>query len=139
MRVRPGALPPRRSAATSRRAASGWPRCSATASTRSSPRPGTAAPPTPAACLAELGFAALSREARAEPLGVPGLRELPVSVDYVRLSPEELGTRIAAAIGGGSPVGLMFHHAVMDDPDMRRGGRPAGPARRPRARAHRRG
>ncbi len=70
--------------------------------------------------LADLGFTALSREARAEPLGVPGLRELPVSVDYVRLSPEELGTRIAAAIGGGAPVGLMFHHAVMDGADLRR-------------------
>ena len=41
--------------------------------------------------LAELGFAVLSREARAEPLGVPGLAELPVSVDYIRLLPEELG------------------------------------------------
>ncbi len=70
--------------------------------------------------LADLGFSVLSREARAEPLGVPGLLELPVSVDYVRLSPEELGTRIAAAIGDGAPVGLMFHHAVMDGADLRR-------------------
>ena len=70
--------------------------------------------------LAELGFAVLSREARAEPLGVAGLAELPVCVDYIRLLPEELGRRIAAAIGGGSPVGLMFHHAVMEEADMRR-------------------
>ena len=72
--------------------------------------------------LAELGFAALSREARAEPLRVPGLAELPVSVDYVRLSPDELGARIAAAIGSGSPVGLMFHHEVMGAGAMQRTG-----------------
>ena len=76
-------------------------------------------------CLAELGFEVLSREARAAPLGVPGLRELPVSVDWFahrhgdRLSRPELGARIAAAIGSGAPVGLMFHHAVMDAAEMR--------------------
>jgi peptidoglycan/xylan/chitin deacetylase (PgdA/CDA1 family) len=77
-------------------------------------------------CLAELGFRALSREARAEPLGIPGLRELPVAVDWfahrkgVRLSPAELGARLAAAIGSGKPVGLMLHHALMEAGDMRR-------------------
>jgi hypothetical protein len=64
-------------------------------------------------CLAELGFAVLSRESRAEPLGVPGLRELPVSVDWVRLTPEGLDAALAAAIGAGGPVGVMFHHAEM--------------------------
>ena len=39
---------------------------------------------TPARCLAELGFPLLSRESRAEPLGIPGLRELPVHLDWVR-------------------------------------------------------
>ena len=78
--------------------------------------------------LAELGFSALSREARAEPLGVPGLRELPVSVDWfahrhgTRLSPDELGAGVATAIGGDSPVGLMFHHEIMDAADMKRAG-----------------
>ena len=77
-------------------------------------------------CLAELGFAALSREARAAPLDVPGLQELPVSVDWFarrhgeRLSPAELGGRIAASIDGGAPVGVMFHHAIMDAGDLRR-------------------
>jgi peptidoglycan/xylan/chitin deacetylase (PgdA/CDA1 family) len=77
-------------------------------------------------CLAELGFRALSREARAEPLGIPGLAELPVSVDWfahrkgVRLTPWELGGRLVAAIGSGAPVGLMLHHAIMDAADMRR-------------------
>ena len=76
--------------------------------------------------LAELGFAALSREARAAPLGVPGLRELPVSVDWfahrhgVRLSPSELGGRIADAIAAGPPVGVMFHHAIMDAAELGR-------------------
>jgi hypothetical protein len=79
-------------------------------------------------CLAELGFEVLSREARAAPLNVPGLRELPVSVDWFahrggqRLNPLELGARIAGAIGSGKPVGVMFHHAVMDAWDMRRAG-----------------
>jgi peptidoglycan/xylan/chitin deacetylase (PgdA/CDA1 family) len=72
------------------------------------------------AALAELGFRVLSRESRAEPLAVPGLVELPVHIDWVRLSPPELGARIAAAIEAGGPVGLMFHHAVMEDDDMRR-------------------
>jgi peptidoglycan/xylan/chitin deacetylase (PgdA/CDA1 family) len=78
--------------------------------------------------LAELGFEVLSREARAAPLGVPGLRELPVSVDWFahrhgeRLSLEDLGARIADAIGSGGTVGVMFHHAVMDREEMRRGG-----------------
>jgi hypothetical protein len=77
-------------------------------------------------CLAALGFEVLSREARAAPLGVPGLRELPVSVDWFahhggeRLSPVELGERIAEAIGSGRPLGVMFHHAVMDGGEMRR-------------------
>jgi hypothetical protein len=76
--------------------------------------------------LAELGFRVLSREARAAPLEVPGLLELPVRVDWFahdhgrRLSPPELGVRIAAALGAGGPVGVMFHHAAMDDEDMRR-------------------
>ncbi|MEA2320062.1 MAG: hypothetical protein QOD44_4251 [Solirubrobacteraceae bacterium] len=78
------------------------------------------------ACLAELGFAALSREAKAAPLQVPGLCELPVSVDWfahdhgTRLAPSALGERIARAIGVGRPVGVMFHHAVMDGAEMRR-------------------
>ena len=70
-------------------------------------------------CLAELGFSVLSRESRAEPLGVQGLRELPVSLDFVRLEPDELARRFAAA---RPPVGVMFHHAEMDDSAMARAG-----------------
>jgi peptidoglycan/xylan/chitin deacetylase (PgdA/CDA1 family) len=74
--------------------------------------------------LADLGFTTMSREARAAPLGVPGLAELPVSVDWFahdhgrRLSPAELGVRIGEALGARSAVGLMFHHAIMELADM---------------------
>jgi peptidoglycan/xylan/chitin deacetylase (PgdA/CDA1 family) len=71
-------------------------------------------------CLAELGFTVLSRESRAERLGVPGLRELPVRIDWSRLGPAELARRLAAAIGSGEPVGVMFHHAEMDDAEVAR-------------------
>ena len=70
-----------------------------------------------ALCLAELGFAVLSRESRAERFGVPGLVELPVSLDWCRLSPDALAQGFAAA---AAPIGVMFHHAEMDDDDMDR-------------------
>jgi hypothetical protein len=71
-------------------------------------------------CLAELGFRVLSREARAEPLGTPGLRELPVHVDWLkrrdgeRVPREEVVAIGAAAVERGGPLGIMFHHAGMD-------------------------
>lgn len=71
-------------------------------------------------CLTELGFAVLSREARAAPLAVPGLVELPINIDWfahhkqVRLSRAEFGDLVAATIREERPVGVMFHHAVMD-------------------------
>jgi hypothetical protein len=71
-------------------------------------------------CLAELGFAALSREHRAAPLSVPGLAELPVHVDWVRLEPEALAARMAARLEGGGPLGVMLHHAVMEPESMER-------------------
>ena len=61
----------------------------------------------------------LSRESRAEPLGVPGLRELPVQLDFVRLSPDELGPAVRRRVAR-RPVGVMFHHAEMDDAEMAR-------------------
>jgi uncharacterized protein DUF2334 len=73
-------------------------------------------------CLAELGFSALSRESRAEPLGVPGLHELPVHLDWVRLPAAEFDERFAAAAAAGGPVGVMFHHEEMDDASMARAG-----------------
>ncbi|MGH2949893.1 MAG: hypothetical protein ACRDPC_27135 [Solirubrobacteraceae bacterium] len=51
-----------------------------------------------------------------------GLRELPVHVDFARLAPIEAGERLATAIAAGGPVGVMFHHAEMDDADLERAG-----------------
>jgi hypothetical protein len=68
--------------------------------------------------LVALGFAALSREHRAEPLGL--LPEVPVHLDVARLGPEELDARFAAHVAGGGPVGVMFHHAVMEPDDFAR-------------------
>jgi Polysaccharide deacetylase len=62
--------------------------------------------------LVALGFAALSREHRAEPLGL--LPEVSVHLDVARLAPEELDARFAAHVRAGGPVGVMFHHAVME-------------------------
>jgi hypothetical protein len=70
--------------------------------------------------VAELGFRVLSREARAEALDVPGLAELPVCADWVRLEPHELAERVAAFAGSGRPVGVMFHHEEMDAASLRR-------------------
>jgi predicted glycosyltransferase/broad specificity phosphatase PhoE/peptidoglycan/xylan/chitin deacetylase (PgdA/CDA1 family) len=78
--------------------------------------------------LASLGLA-LSRESRARALDVPGLVELPVSVDWLkkrdgrRLSREEIGALMARAVRGGGPVGVMFHHAEMDARDVAQAGR----------------
>jgi hypothetical protein len=79
-------------------------------------------------CLVDLGFRVLSRESRATPLGLPGLHELPVRVDWlahhhgVRLSPPEFGAQVASALREEGPVGLMFHHAVMDAVELHRAG-----------------
>jgi hypothetical protein len=69
-------------------------------------------------CLVELGFTLLSREHRAEPLGL--LPELPVHLDLARLSPSELDERFAAHVDAGGPVGVMFHHGVMGPDEMAR-------------------
>ncbi len=71
--------------------------------------------------LVALDFTLLSREHRAEPLGL--LPELPVHLDVARLSAEELDTRFAAHVADGGPVGVMFHHAVMEPEDMARADR----------------
>jgi hypothetical protein len=76
----------------------------------------------------ELGFDVLSREARAEPLEIPGLRELPVPVDWFkrrdgdRLSLEAIAGLAAGAAERGGPVGVMLHHAVMDEDELRAAG-----------------
>lgn len=79
--------------------------------------------------LRDAGFRVLSRDATARPLGVAGLYELPVRVDWfarrkgVRLSPEELGASLAEALNdASSPVGVMFHHELMDGVELSRTG-----------------
>jgi hypothetical protein len=67
--------------------------------------------------LVELGFAVLSREARAEPLGIDGLREVPIRVDWVKPDAIE---RLAQALGEGGRTGVMFHHAEMDAGELAR-------------------
>jgi predicted glycosyltransferase len=77
------------------------------------------------ACLVELGFGALSREARAEPLDVMGLAEIPVAVDWFgrrkgpRLGRAELGVQLAAAVAAGNVVGVMLHHAELSDMELK--------------------
>jgi hypothetical protein len=73
------------------------------------------------------GFRVLSRDATARPLGVAGLYELPVRFDWfarrkgVRLGLEESGALLAeTASGGASPVGVMFHHELMDEGELGR-------------------
>jgi hypothetical protein len=68
--------------------------------------------------LVSLGFTMLSREHRAEPLGL--LPELPVHLDVARLSPLELDERFAERVRIGGPIGVMFHHGVMEPGDMER-------------------
>jgi peptidoglycan/xylan/chitin deacetylase (PgdA/CDA1 family) len=67
---------------------------------------------TTTACLAELGYRLLSREARAQPLALHGLTELPITVDWLR---QHRGEAIRI---GQRPVGIMLHHALMDEQDL---------------------
>ncbi|HVF45222.1 MAG TPA: hypothetical protein VM936_19505 [Pyrinomonadaceae bacterium] len=76
--------------------------------------------------LRAAGFRVLSRDATARPLNVAGLYELPVTIDWfarrkgTRVGPGELGARLAEAAGSSYPVGVMFHHELMDEEEMRR-------------------
>lgn len=72
-------------------------------------------------CLRRAGFRVLSRDSTARPLNLDGLFELSVTVDWfarskgVRLSPDLLGSTLAAAVKSSAPVGVMFHHALMNE------------------------
>jgi predicted deacetylase len=77
--------------------------------------------------LAELGFRVLSRHVSEPPLAVPGLTEVPVSVDWSyakrdgrRLTPIELAELAAERVRRGGAVGINLHHAVMDAAELRR-------------------
>lgn len=81
-----------------------------------------------AACLRKAGFKLLSRDTTATQLNTDGLMELPVSVDWfakrknVRLTSEEIGSSFSAAASGYSRIGVMLHHALMDEKERARFG-----------------
>ena len=79
---------------------------------------------TTGGCLLELGFRALSRDIYCDPLGLPALVELPVTVDWcypvpggARLAPVDLARMIAARIEADVPLGIVLHHDRMDGRD----------------------
>jgi peptidoglycan/xylan/chitin deacetylase (PgdA/CDA1 family) len=61
-------------------------------------------------CLLDLGFRALSRDSAAAPLGLDGLLELQVHVDWAR--PDRVA-RLVTAARDRDRVGVMLHHALM--------------------------
>jgi predicted glycosyltransferase len=74
--------------------------------------------------LAELGFAVLSRDSHAIPFAQHGVFELPITLDWfankkkVRFNLEEWGTLLTAQLKEGGSIGIMLHHAVMDETEM---------------------
>ena len=68
----------------------------------------------------------LSRDHTAPPLRLPGLPEVPVTLDWfghrkgVRWTPAELATRLADQVRAGHPIGVMLHHAVTDADELAR-------------------
>ncbi|MEQ1907278.1 MAG: hypothetical protein ABMA15_00545 [Vicinamibacterales bacterium] len=74
--------------------------------------------------LVEMGVEVLSRDVTAGVLGVAGLRECPVHVDWsgkkrgVRLTRNQLGASCADVLTNRPVAGVLFHHAVMDDLDL---------------------
>ena len=73
--------------------------------------------------LCALGFGVLSRDAGAEELDLLDLRELPVSIDWcsraeTRPSLADLGKRLGDVAARPGPVGIMLHHAVMDEASL---------------------
>jgi hypothetical protein len=75
--------------------------------------------------LRELGFRVLSRHVSEPEFELPGLKEIPVSVDWSyakrdgrRLTPVELGGLAAERASLGTPVGVNLHHAVMDRDEL---------------------
>jgi len=75
-------------------------------------------------CLVELGILVLSRESGALPLAIAGLLELPIAVDWfahrkkARLARDEWAEYLASKLTFSMPVGIMFHHAVMEPGEM---------------------
>lgn len=80
--------------------------------------------PWTAEVLRDLGFTVLSRDLSAGTAGVPGLRELPITVDWfakrkkVPVDRTARGELLAAMAAGPDPVGVMLHHEVLSDQDL---------------------
>jgi hypothetical protein len=79
-----------------------------------------------ALCLRDVGFRAISRDLTAGWLGLDGLVECPIRVDWFarrggqRLSRAAWAEVFAGAIDGAAgPLGVMLHHAVMDTDELR--------------------
>jgi hypothetical protein len=74
-----------------------------------------------AIALQNEGFKLLSRDITAKQLDAPDLIELPVCIDWfghrknVRLTLDEIGASVSAAASSGAPLGVMLHHALVDD------------------------
>jgi len=80
--------------------------------------------PWTAEVLRDLGFTVLSRDRSAGTAGVPGLLELPITVDWfakrkkVPVDRTARGELLAAMAAGPDPVGVMLHHEVMSAEDL---------------------
>jgi predicted deacetylase len=74
--------------------------------------------------LRDLGFTVLSRDLTAGVLQVPGLVELPITVDWfakrkkIPVDRAMRGALLADAARGTEPVGVMLHHEVMSAVDL---------------------
>ena len=74
--------------------------------------------------LRGLGFGVLSRDVSAGRADVPGLLEVPVSVDWfakrkkVPVDRDGRGALLGAAVAGREPVGPVLHHEVMSAEDF---------------------
>ena len=66
----------------------------------------------------------LSRDRTAVPLGLDGLRELPIQVDWfakrhgVALGRDAVGEQLGARAAEPASLGVMLHHAEMDMEDL---------------------
>jgi len=67
--------------------------------------------------LDQLGFSTLSRNKGAAPLALGALQDLSVDVDWARYDADEhaLATTCARAMASPEPIGIMLHHAVMNE------------------------
>ncbi len=82
--------------------------------------------PETGAALLTHDLRVLSRDHTAPPLRLPGLAEVPVTLDWfghrkgVRWTPSELASRLADQVRAGDPIGVMLHHAVTDADELAR-------------------